>query len=351
MPAGTFEAGDSPVRAAAAAAEKQFEVQEELRRLKERLKAGRDRSDREQQEIIGQVHEAMEAARHRMAEERNAARTHDNFLRKCRVEADAARAAFAADIRRQQAFFDASERHRARREAEKVRYAEEQQRRSDHVQYGDGAFGGAASSKPPFVATRQQEQAYAAFEAAFEAFEGAKADAALYGLVDVPWPPSGCPVSGMRKGETLEQCKQRVKLALLRWHPDKFTAAHSGKLKAAERDAITDKVHAVLRRVHHERQQLATYDEAAFAAVASASSSSSSSSTVLGGGAACSPAHVPPPAGGGRSGVAAARASRTMRGNWSANIPTGLERMRAGATSLKRPSKQVAQPHRYESRY
>ena len=60
-----------------------------------------------------------------------------------------------------------------------------------------------------------------------------------FGLADVPWPPPGCPVSGARRADPAELRKQRLKLALLRWHPDKFNASHGGKLLADERDRQT----------------------------------------------------------------------------------------------------------------
>ena len=43
--------------------------------------------------------------------------------------------------------------------------------------------------------------------------------------------------------------------SLLRWHPDKFVAAHGGKLKAEERAAVLDKVSMLLRAVQEERER------------------------------------------------------------------------------------------------
>ena len=81
-------------------------MQDELDRMRRRLKAERENSEREQQEMIAAMQQAMEAARSKLTEERNAARKQADFLRRCRVEADAARRSFEQGLKRQQAFFD-----------------------------------------------------------------------------------------------------------------------------------------------------------------------------------------------------------------------------------------------------
>ena len=242
---------------------RQFSVQEELNHLRQRLKADRDRSDRETADVINQMRDAMEEARAKLQEERDAARKQESFLRKCRAEADNARASFDKDLKRRQAFIDASEQHRARRDAEKAKQAAEHQRRREHVEYGDATFGPGGSAQgrglqprappPTAITTPAQQSAFATFEAAFAAFEAAPTDAPLYGLADVPWPPLTCPVSGVRKSDNGEVRKHALKLALLRWHPDKFLSSHGGKLRDAEREGVIEKVHAVLRRVQLER--------------------------------------------------------------------------------------------------
>ena len=75
------------------------------------------------------------------------------------------------------------------------------------------------------------------------------------GIEDVPWPPDGCPVSGMQMGECEDARKQRLKLALLRWHPDKFEARHGPKLLEAAMPAIMARVSATLQRLQIERDR------------------------------------------------------------------------------------------------
>ena len=117
-----------------------FNVQDELNFLRQRLKADRDRSAREQSELIHAMQMAMEAARAKQTAERDANRRQEAFLRKCRAEADAARKGFEADVRRTDAFVQSSEKHRARREAER-RARLRGPRRAPRVRHAAGVAG------------------------------------------------------------------------------------------------------------------------------------------------------------------------------------------------------------------
>lgn len=232
--------------------------------LRQRMKAERQRSDRERLELLSQMQEAMREARRRQDDQESSMRRHQAFLSRARAEADIAKAHFEADMKRRQAFFEESAAHAARREAERTQHAEEQRRRSasssSSHEYG---LPGVASASPRVVATPQQELQFGAYETAFIAFEAAPSDGTVqYGLASCPWPPASCPVSGVRKGDSVDRRKQLLKLALLRWHPDKFEAAHSAKLSSGERAAIMEKVNAVLRRVQAERVAFADADDA-----------------------------------------------------------------------------------------
>ena len=238
-----------------------FNVTDELNLLRQRLRKDRELNESAQAEMISAMQEAMEQARMRLTEERNAARRQSAFLRRCRVEADAARSAFEADVKRRQAFFDSSEAHKQRRDAEKARAAEETSRRS--FEYGEqhfggtrtwGAYRGAHASVVLLISTATQEQDYAQFETEFAAFEEASTDdEPIYGLHNVPWPPASCPVSGVRRSDALDVRKQRLKNALLRWHPDKFVASHAAKILEADRQAVFEAATAIFRRVQAER--------------------------------------------------------------------------------------------------
>jgi len=259
-------------------------VEHELDVLRQRLKAERQRSADQQAQVINAMKVAMDEARMKLAESQAAARRQTAFLRRCRNEADAARASFEQDIRRRQAFFAESEAHRARREADKASHAEEQRWRSAAAgAYAEGRHGESASSStgglgqrpPPLVRTKAQAREYDAFEDAFESFEAAAPATGVlegHGLTTVPWPPLSCPVSGMRPHDTPEQRKHRLKLALLRWHPDKFVAAHGDKLRESERPAVLEKVNATLQRIQAERILCAELDAASLAAASTTAS-------------------------------------------------------------------------------
>ena len=47
--------------------------------------------------------------------------------------------------------------------------------------------------------------------------------------------------------------KQRLKKAMLRWHPDKFLATNGTRIRPDELPAVTERLGAVLQRVQQER--------------------------------------------------------------------------------------------------
>ena len=249
-----------------------FSTEREMDLLRQRLKADRARTDRERVELLSSMHEAMDEAKRRQAEQQAAMRQQGAFLRRCRLEHDAARKEFDQDMRRRQAYFDEAAAHSARREADREAHAEEQRRREAHAagpEYGLPAGNARAYGRTlPMIASTEAEKRYAHFEREFALFEdGANAS---YGLADVPWLPASLPVSGVRCSDTVEQRKQRLKLALLRWHPDKFEAAHGSKLIEADRAAVMERVNAMLRRVQAERAAWSEGDETAAATVVAA---------------------------------------------------------------------------------
>ena len=241
-----------------------FSTAKEMDILRQRMKQDRQRADKERLELLSAMQEAMGEAKARQQEQEASMRRHTAFLRRCRAEADVAKANFESDMRRRQAFFDQSAAHAARREAERAEYAEEQQRRREagHPEHEYGLPGVVSSRPPLLISTPQHERQYVAFEGAFSAFEAARSDAPCFNLATFPWPPASCPVSGLRKGDSADKRKAALKAALLRWHPDKFAAAHGGKLVEADAPAIMEKVNAVLRRVQMERAACAEADEA-----------------------------------------------------------------------------------------
>lgn len=65
---------------------------------------------------------------------------------------------------------------------------------------------------------------------------------------DIPWPPADNPLLLLRS-DSLEVQKQKLKSALLRWHPDKFVGSCGKRLVDNERERILDAVKLIAHRV------------------------------------------------------------------------------------------------------
>ena len=186
-------------------------------------------------------------------------------------------------MRRREAAFRSYE-NEARRRATERESRPRQQRR--------------ASVVPPPLASQAAIAVFAAFEAAFERFE-ADVDGSELPMASLPWPPEDVPVSGVRRSDSANPNpynphpnpspspnprpdanpnptptpnpnpnpnpnqvrrsdsdaarKARLKKALLRWHPDKYVAAHASRISASELAAVVERVTAVMQRVQQER--------------------------------------------------------------------------------------------------
>mmetsp|Transcript_43520 Transcript_43520/g.114387 ORF Transcript_43520/g.114387 Transcript_43520/m.114387 type:complete len:337 (-) Transcript_43520:300-1310(-) len=328
----------------------QFSTQREIDGLRQRMRADRQRSDRERLELLSAMQDAMGEAKRAQAEQEAAHRRHSAFLRRCRAEADAAKSSFEKDMRRRQAFFDQSAAHAARREADRAEEAEERRRRNEHAhEYGLPPASGVLP--PILIATPQQEKAYAAFEDEFASFEAAPSDQPAYSLHTMPWPPASCPVAGLRKGDASDRCKQLLKAALLRWHPDKFAAAHGGKLALSDQPMIMERVNAILRRVQSERAAFADGDEAC-------SSIPTTSNFVPTGGYGSARSHAPatPTPDDGRRAAAAAAArympsSRPRMPSARATGPKVMRPSRAAQMAAAEAASPKSQKYAYDGRF
>ena len=59
--------------------------------------------------------------------------------------------------------------------------------------------------------------------------------------------------AGVRRSDSDAARKQRLKKAMLRWHPDKYVAAHASRISEGELAAVVERVTAVMQRVQQER--------------------------------------------------------------------------------------------------
>ena len=105
---------------------------------------------------------------------------------------------------------------------------------------------------PPPLATAAQIALFAAFEHSWQEFEASPEQTGL-AMAALPWPPENVPVSGVRRSDSDAARKQRLKRAMLRWHPDKFMAAHERRIAPEEVAAVLERVNILLQRVQQER--------------------------------------------------------------------------------------------------
>ena len=103
-------------------------------------------------------------------------------------------------------------------------------------------------ARPP-PAPRDPAAAFARFETKLEA----AAEGALR-LGDLPLPRRSGSVSGASRADPVDDRKRAVRAALLRWHPDKFDLS---KFHPDDRDAVSDAVAEVTRRIVKEKKFLA----------------------------------------------------------------------------------------------
>ena len=216
----------------------------DLEMLRNRIKIERTHSSIADARVLNDIEASLLEARERGIAAQKSKQVRDDYLRRCRLEVSAARASFEQDVKRHEAVFRtcAQDRERRRAEAEK-RKALPSFNVTRH-----------ASAAPRSLSTAEQIRAYEGWEASFADFERSL-DGSCFGVDDVPWPPQGCLVTGIRRGDSEEVQRQRIKQALLRWHPDKFLTRHASKLEEGAVAEIMERVSATLQRVQADHPQ------------------------------------------------------------------------------------------------
>ena len=208
--------------------------------IRQRAMQQRQKMEKASVQLRSDIQDHMQAARDRAYAIDQANRHEREYLRRMRAEVASERASFDHESRR--------------REAAYTKYEAEQKKRSAARQRERAPRASSATKRkvPPPLATAAQLARYAAHERAFALFEGS-ASAEAQPMDSLPWPPDDCPVSGVRRTDSDDARKQRLKKAMLRWHPDKFVAAHSARVVPAELPAVIERLNAVLQRVQQER--------------------------------------------------------------------------------------------------
>ena len=211
----------------------------EAEAMQQRAVQQRSKLAAESVRLRSDIQEHMQAAREQAHAINQATRHEREILRRARADLAIDRASFDHEMRRREAAFKSFETQQRKREASRRRES------------APAASTRSTAVAPLPLATAPQLARFADFERAFAAFEASDAvDLAADGL---PWPPDDCPVSGVRRTDSDALRKQRLKKAVLRWHPDKFLAANGARVRPDELPSVTERLGAVLQRVQQER--------------------------------------------------------------------------------------------------
>lgn len=215
----------------------------ELQTLRQRRQGLREaRLSHPRPRLVADVELCLREARERSYAASKSKQQMEHFLRRCRLEVGAARAAFEQDVKRHEAVFKNCEADRARRKAEAKQFRVVRPAKL-------------VPAAPATLSSAEQVRAFDSWEGEFARFEASSAHAD-WGLNDVPWPPAGSCVTGIRVGDSTEAQRQRLKLALLRWHPDKFFSRNGAKLLKCDAADIMERVHAMLDQVQVQSREL-----------------------------------------------------------------------------------------------
>ena len=171
----------------------------------------RQRSHRLAQESVKlrtDIRDHAFAARERAFATSQSDRTERELISRERASVASERVSFDHEVKRREASFRSYEVEARRRAAERVGVPRLQPQRR---------------LVPPPLASETELEMFAAFDRAFEDFEAGAdlPEQAGLPMASLPWPPEEVPVSGVRRSDSDVLRKQRLKKAMLRWHPDK----------------------------------------------------------------------------------------------------------------------------------
>ncbi|KAK3239159.1 hypothetical protein CYMTET_50897 [Cymbomonas tetramitiformis] len=95
---------------------------------------------------------------------------------------------------------------------------------------------------------------FASYDIAWKKFECGLDSKTELKLLDIPWPPARCSVSGIASGDTEAQKKAKLRVSLLRWHPDKFHKIID-KTRDSDKMLVLERVKEVTQRILKEKNQ------------------------------------------------------------------------------------------------
>lgn len=112
---------------------------------------------------------------------------------------------------------------------------------------------GASGIVPQFAADSLFPD-FSSYDIAWKKFECGLDSKTDLKLLDIPWPPARCSVSGIASGDTEAQKKAKLRVSLLRWHPDKFHKIVE-KTRDSDKMLVLERVKEVTQRILKEKNQ------------------------------------------------------------------------------------------------
>ncbi|KAG6555688.1 hypothetical protein Mapa_002925 [Marchantia paleacea] len=150
---------------------------------------------------------------------------------------------------------------RVRKEAEKQAKAEERakQQQRAHEQARKQAQEQARQFHYPSAPQRwpsynHRPLTYQEYEESWNVMNSSRKGPTL-GYADIPWPPAGNPLF-IESGDTFDVQKRKLRIALLRWHPDKFMAICGDRLGSVDRESIETQAKHLAQQVIQWKSRL-----------------------------------------------------------------------------------------------
>ena len=99
-------------------------------------------------------------------------------------------------------------------------------------------------------------ESFESYQKRWVAFEAKLAQGGTISAKDIPFPPDAGNISGITSKDDAVTKKKKLKDALMRWHPDKFTAVLA---KCSDKDGVgievAKRVSEVAKRLIEERKR------------------------------------------------------------------------------------------------
>lgn len=150
-------------------------------------------------------------------------------------------------------------RRKAKAESAKTSNKPSGESRENSKPYQGSSAGSSKSStalpeKAPPEDKRPNFASFEAYESAWSKFEGRMKSGTALSFSDIPWPTKLPTISGASTSDSTAECKKKLRGALLRWHPDKWTPILN-LVAEVDKAKVTEEVKEVTRRILAEKER------------------------------------------------------------------------------------------------